>query len=141
MVETKPVTEGDVLNPFWGETHHLDPWHMGEALEFTIYDKGLVGSKTEGKVVLPSETFFPNGFSGMLSISGLQHAELQVEVQVVGTVGGVEAPVPVPTVMNYEAPQHVETSYTYNAPQAPQMVYTAPPMVTYAAAPQTVTTV
>merc|ERR1719225_2597909 len=38
-VETKPATEGDTLNPFWGETHTLGPWSPGEALEFTIYDK------------------------------------------------------------------------------------------------------
>merc|ERR550532_3199582 len=44
-IETKPVTEGDMQNPFWGETHYLDSWHRGEPLEFSIYDKG---SKTEG---------------------------------------------------------------------------------------------
>jgi len=83
-VETSPVTDGDVLNPFWGETHHLDPWHMGEALEFTVYDKGLIGSKTEGKVILPSEYFQAQGFSGMLQISGLPHALLHVIVRPTG---------------------------------------------------------
>jgi len=84
MVETKPVTEGDVLNPFWGETHHLDLWQVGEALEFTVYDKGLVGSKTEGRVLLPSESFHMQGFSGMLQISGLPNALLHVIVRTVG---------------------------------------------------------
>jgi hypothetical protein len=83
-VETKTVTEGDVQNPFWGETHHLDPWHMGEALEFTVYDKGLIGSKTEGKVILPSEYFHSQGFSGMLQISGLPQALLHVIVRPIG---------------------------------------------------------
>jgi len=83
-VETKPVTEGDSLNPFWGETHHLGPWHQGESLEFTVYDKGLIGSKTEGKVVVSSELFYPNGFSGMLSISGLPHALLHVIIRPLG---------------------------------------------------------
>merc|ERR1712190_62121 len=83
-VETTPVTEGDTLNPFWGETHVSEPWHEGEPLEFSVYDKGLIGSKTEGKVVLGPEMFFPNGFSGMLSISGLPHAMLHVIVRLLG---------------------------------------------------------
>merc|ERR1712204_70986 len=83
-VETKPVTEGDTQNPFWGETHELEPWHEGEPLEFTIYDKGLIGSKTEGKALLSPEMFFPNGFSGMISISGLPQALLNVSVQILG---------------------------------------------------------
>merc|ERR1719150_500522 len=83
-VETKPVTEGDTLNPFWGETLHLGPWHEGESLEFTVYDKGLIGSQTEGKVILGPELFFPNGFSGMISISGLPHAMLHVIIRPLG---------------------------------------------------------
>jgi len=85
-VETKPVTEGDTLNPFWGETHTLGPWLQGEPLQFTVYDKGLIGSKTEGKVVIPPELFYPNGFSGMLPISGLPHALLHVIVRPLGTM-------------------------------------------------------
>jgi len=85
-VQTKPVTDGDTLNPFWGETHTLEPWHEGEPLEFTVYDKGLIGSKTEGKVVIAPELFFPNGFSGMLSISDLPHAILHVIVRPLGPV-------------------------------------------------------
>merc|ERR1712045_1052289 len=85
-VETKPVTEGDTQNPFWGETHVIEPWHAGEALEFSVYDKGLIGSKTEGKVVLGPELLFPNGFSGMLSISGLPHALLHVIVRPLGPI-------------------------------------------------------
>merc|ERR1712008_633270 len=54
-VETKPVTDGDTQNPFWGETHTWGPWHEGEPLEFTVYDKSLIGSKTEGKIVLGPE--------------------------------------------------------------------------------------
>merc|ERR1712079_309183 len=87
-VETRPVTEGDTQNPFWGETHVIKPWHAGEALEFSVYDKGLIGSKTEGQVVLGPELFFPNGFSGMLSISGLPHAMLHVIVRPLGPWGG-----------------------------------------------------
>merc|ERR550525_782961 len=83
-VETKPVTVGDSLNPVWSETHELEPWHPGEPLEFSVYDKGLLGSKTEGKATLPGELFFPNGFSGTLPIAGLSHALLYVAVRVLG---------------------------------------------------------
>jgi len=83
-VETKPVTAGDSLNPLWNETHELEPWHPGEPLEFSVYDKGLLGSKTEGKATLPGELFFPNGFSGTLPIAGLSHALLYVAVRVIG---------------------------------------------------------
>jgi len=83
-VETKPVAEGDTLNPFWGETHDVEPWYEGESLEFTVYDEGLVASKTEGKVLLPSDLFFPQGFSGMVAISGLPHALLHVIVRPLG---------------------------------------------------------
>jgi len=84
QVETKTVAEGDTLNPFWGETHNIDPWCEGESLEFTVYDKGLVASKTEGTAVLPSDLFFPQGFSGMVAISGLPHALLHVIVRPLG---------------------------------------------------------
>jgi len=83
-VETKPVTEGDTLNPFWGETLHLEPWHEGESLEFTVYDQGLTSSETEGKVVLTPEVFFPNGFSGTLMVSGLPDALLDVIIRPLG---------------------------------------------------------
>ena len=85
-VETKPATEGDMLNPFWGETHTLSPWSPGETLEFTVYDKGLIGAKTEGKVLLPPDIFYPQGFSGMLAISGLPHALLHVIIRPLGAM-------------------------------------------------------
>jgi len=85
-VETKPVSEGDTLSPFWGETHTVEPWCEGESLEFTVYDKGLMDSKTEGKVVLPSDLFFPHGFTGMVPISGLPDALLHIIVRPLGPV-------------------------------------------------------
>merc|ERR1711933_61239 len=48
-----------------------------------ILDKGLLGSKTEGKAELPSEIFYPHGFNGPLPISGLPEAFLEVAVQAV----------------------------------------------------------
>merc|ERR1712113_943418 len=69
-----------------GETHNVQPSYVGESLEFTVYDKGLMGSKTEGKAVLPSELFFPQGFSGMVAISGLPNALLHIIVRPLGPV-------------------------------------------------------
>jgi len=85
---TKPVTMGDTMNPVWGERLELQPWQPGEDLEFTVYDKGLIGSKTEGKVLLPSNMFYPNGFNGNLEISGLPGALLQIVVQPPGGSAG-----------------------------------------------------
>merc|ERR1719362_2805705 len=88
---TKPVTVGDTLNPVWGERLELQPWQPGEDLEFTVYDKGLIGAKTEGKAHLPSHMFCPNGFKGSLEISGLPGALLQIVVQPAGGTAGAYA--------------------------------------------------
>jgi len=62
----------------------MEPWCDGESLEFTVYDEGLIASKTEGKVVLPSDLFFPQGFRGMVAISGMPHALLHLIVRPLG---------------------------------------------------------
>merc|ERR550532_2885670 len=119
--ETKPVTEGDTINPVWNEVLELERWQPGEALEFTIYDKGLIGSKTEGRAMLPSEYFYPNGFRGMISVVGLPDARLRVEVpppagMMPGQVSGM-APMPV----TYQAPAPATSQFgtTYSAPPTP----------------------
>merc|ERR1719367_1953122 len=117
--ETRPVTEGDTLNPVWNETLELEAWQPGEALAFTVYDKGLIGSKTEGKAILPSEFFYPNGFRGMISVIDLPDARLRVEVpplagfMMQGQVSGM-APMPV----TYQAPAPATSQFntTYPAP-------------------------
>ena len=52
--------------------------------------------------MLPAEAFFPNGFSGMLNISALPGAFLQVDVQILPTVAA-ETP------MTEAAPSGVDT--------------------------------
>eukprot|EP00927_Polykrikos_kofoidii_P052187 TRINITY_DN45972_c0_g1_i1.p1 TRINITY_DN45972_c0_g1~~TRINITY_DN45972_c0_g1_i1.p1 ORF type:complete len:492 (+),score=59.69 TRINITY_DN45972_c0_g1_i1:161-1477(+) len=76
--ETRTVSK--TLDPVWNETHEVDAWHIGDPLEFTILDKGLLASKTEGRAVLPSEYFYPNGFDGDVPIEGLTNAILHVRV-------------------------------------------------------------
>jgi len=145
-VETQPATSGDTLNPVWDEAWEIEPWFQGEALEFTVYDKGLLGAKTEGKVTLASEHFFPQGFSGMVPISDLPNAQLQVEVQVLGAAGA-EPPAPAPDGVTYgvatgpvtyaAAPCGYGAVSSASAPQtfvtyaAPQVTYAAPPYAVY----------
>jgi len=104
-VETKTITEGDTLNPVWNETLELENWQVGEALELTVYDKGLIGSKTEGRMVLPSEFFFPNGFNGMVGIPDLPNSKLHMTLQVIGGVVAADAAAPQAT---YAAPTSME---------------------------------
>eukprot|EP00927_Polykrikos_kofoidii_P034426 TRINITY_DN29221_c0_g1_i1.p1 TRINITY_DN29221_c0_g1~~TRINITY_DN29221_c0_g1_i1.p1 ORF type:complete len:341 (-),score=54.77 TRINITY_DN29221_c0_g1_i1:96-1118(-) len=68
------------LDPVWNETHELNNWHPGEALEFIIYDKGLIGARTEGRCSLPSSLFYPHGFEGEIPLHGLLEASVYVRV-------------------------------------------------------------
>lgn len=77
-VETKAV--GKTLDPEWDESFQIEHWCVGEPLEFTLYDKGMLISRTEGTVCVPSDHFFPNGFEGRLSVTGLEHATLQIRI-------------------------------------------------------------
>ena len=77
---TNPVTTGDTMNPVWEERLDLWPWVPGEALEFTVRDKGLTDAQTEGKVHLPSDMFYPEGFNGKLDISDVPGAQLEVHI-------------------------------------------------------------
>eukprot|EP00928_Gymnodinium_smaydae_P036671 TRINITY_DN255_c0_g7_i1.p1 TRINITY_DN255_c0_g7~~TRINITY_DN255_c0_g7_i1.p1 ORF type:complete len:2183 (-),score=436.61 TRINITY_DN255_c0_g7_i1:285-6833(-) len=72
------------LDPVWNEAFELDPWQVGEALLFTVYDRGMICSKTEGKVKLQSASFYPAGFEGVLPIDGLPGATLTVRVSIGG---------------------------------------------------------
>lgn len=113
-IETKQVKEGDTMNPFWGETHHIEPWHMGESLEFTVYDKGLLGSKTEGRVTLTPDLFYPNGFSGMVQINGLPHALLHIIVRAMG-------PASMSAAEGRTAGEAIETGMQQNFGEVPMM--------------------
>merc|ERR1712232_63066 len=70
-----------------------EPWQTGEPLEFTVYDKGSLMSKKEGKALLPSDYFEQHEFEGEIPIDGLQHARLYVRVSVGGPLEQ-EAPMP-----------------------------------------------
>eukprot|EP00927_Polykrikos_kofoidii_P046563 TRINITY_DN40764_c0_g1_i1.p1 TRINITY_DN40764_c0_g1~~TRINITY_DN40764_c0_g1_i1.p1 ORF type:complete len:829 (+),score=125.79 TRINITY_DN40764_c0_g1_i1:72-2558(+) len=74
--ETRAVHK--TLEPVWNEEHELEPWHVGEPLEFTVYDQGLMGSRLEGKVLVQSDLFYPNGFEGDLAFPG--NATLRVRI-------------------------------------------------------------
>jgi len=82
-LQTRPVVSrtGD---PVWNEISELEPWHAGEALEFTVCEQGLSGRAFHGTAVLQSERFYPQGFSGDLVISGRPQAVLRVAVRPAG---------------------------------------------------------
>eukprot|EP00927_Polykrikos_kofoidii_P044105 TRINITY_DN38163_c0_g1_i1.p1 TRINITY_DN38163_c0_g1~~TRINITY_DN38163_c0_g1_i1.p1 ORF type:complete len:881 (+),score=119.53 TRINITY_DN38163_c0_g1_i1:120-2762(+) len=77
--ETKAISS--TLNPEWNETHELEPWSVGEPLEFTVYDQGAIGSKVEGFAAVPSSKFYPHGFEGIIPLSGLKDATLTVRIE------------------------------------------------------------
>eukprot|EP00927_Polykrikos_kofoidii_P085695 TRINITY_DN9385_c3_g1_i1.p1 TRINITY_DN9385_c3_g1~~TRINITY_DN9385_c3_g1_i1.p1 ORF type:complete len:839 (-),score=202.87 TRINITY_DN9385_c3_g1_i1:94-2460(-) len=69
------------LEPVWNETFDVDTWSVGEPLEFTVFDTGLFGDQPiEGKVSLPSDSFYPDGFEGDLPISGLSSVSLYLHI-------------------------------------------------------------
>eukprot|EP00927_Polykrikos_kofoidii_P084287 TRINITY_DN8839_c0_g1_i3.p1 TRINITY_DN8839_c0_g1~~TRINITY_DN8839_c0_g1_i3.p1 ORF type:complete len:1250 (+),score=240.71 TRINITY_DN8839_c0_g1_i3:677-4426(+) len=70
----------NTFDPEWNETSEMEPWSVGDPLEFVIEDQGSLGSKAEGSVMLPSDKFYPKGFDGELTINGLEHATLCVRV-------------------------------------------------------------
>jgi len=128
---TTPVTMGDTLNPVWGEKLELQPWQPGEDLEFTVYDKGLIGAKTEGRVLLPSHMFYPNGFNGSLEISGLPGALLQIVVQPAGAAAGTYSMTGTSGGVTYSSP----AAYSAGPPTS-GMTYSssiAPPATTFSA--------
>merc|ERR1712129_20494 len=109
---TRPVTAGDTINPVWNETLELDAWQPGESLEFVVYDRGLMGSKTQSKTTLPSEFFYPNGFRGVISLAGLPNARLRIEVLPATATAGTKqfSSMVVPLPLPYQGPAVVSSS-------------------------------
>lgn len=71
------------LTPEWNEEHALPGWLPGEALVFTVYDKGMITSRVEGKAMIGSDKFYPSGFEGELPLetgSAATGATLQVRI-------------------------------------------------------------
>lgn len=79
--QTQPL--GGSLNPMWNEVHELEPWYVGDRLEFAVYDKGLMGSRIMGKAELATE-HIQRGFAGELSLDAALGSVLHVMVQIIG---------------------------------------------------------
>jgi len=158
-IQTKPVTMAKKEdNAEWNEEHVVEPWNAGEELVFTVYDKGLMGSKVEAKCVLPSEYFWPTGFQGEVPFEGLPEGLLFVSVvpedpSVAGPTAGVSvgqaqqfvqhdplaqlrAQLP-PNARIVGEPRFSHTTYGAPPQAQPAVTYAAPQAMTYAA-PQTV---
>merc|ERR1712232_972763 len=70
------------LDPEWNESHDL-LYTVGEPLEFTVFDKGAVGSKTEGTATITSDQLQSGGFDGELEIrteKGDAHGKLYIKI-------------------------------------------------------------
>lgn len=76
-VETKALHK--TLSPVWNEEHEIDPWNVGEALEFILYDNAL-HRPYEGRAIIPSDVFFPHGFEGELDLVPVDGAKLRVQI-------------------------------------------------------------
>eukprot|EP00928_Gymnodinium_smaydae_P067709 TRINITY_DN5070_c4_g1_i1.p1 TRINITY_DN5070_c4_g1~~TRINITY_DN5070_c4_g1_i1.p1 ORF type:complete len:1035 (+),score=243.79 TRINITY_DN5070_c4_g1_i1:77-3181(+) len=100
------------LDPQWNEVHEVDPWRVGESLTFTVYDKGTIGSKTEGKITVPSRYFYPQGFEGEVPIEGLEHSMLYVRIVPAGASDVLDAngqPFPAQQQQHQQQPTAVPT--------------------------------
>lgn len=106
MCQTKAVKSTD---PTWDETHLLEPWTDGEALEFAIYDKGMLPGcdKTEAMVEISSDRFFPKGFWGDLQLPGVSNATVTVGITPVTGSASSLTKVPPPTLLVGQ-PLHAE---------------------------------
>eukprot|EP00927_Polykrikos_kofoidii_P071645 TRINITY_DN678_c0_g1_i1.p1 TRINITY_DN678_c0_g1~~TRINITY_DN678_c0_g1_i1.p1 ORF type:complete len:922 (-),score=173.11 TRINITY_DN678_c0_g1_i1:78-2741(-) len=77
------------LDPDWNYVVQIPGWLPGEALEFSIWDKDVWPKSDDliGRATLPSNAFFPHGFSGELQVydeqakPGSHRAFLILEVQ------------------------------------------------------------
>eukprot|EP00928_Gymnodinium_smaydae_P080194 TRINITY_DN63942_c0_g1_i1.p1 TRINITY_DN63942_c0_g1~~TRINITY_DN63942_c0_g1_i1.p1 ORF type:complete len:579 (+),score=124.28 TRINITY_DN63942_c0_g1_i1:142-1878(+) len=74
------------LDPVWNETHRLPVCHVGDKLQFTVYDSDLVGSDDSLGYATLEWNEFKKGFNGtlMLEDAGKHQgrASLTVEVEV-----------------------------------------------------------
>eukprot|EP00927_Polykrikos_kofoidii_P007191 TRINITY_DN12930_c0_g1_i1.p1 TRINITY_DN12930_c0_g1~~TRINITY_DN12930_c0_g1_i1.p1 ORF type:complete len:991 (-),score=134.82 TRINITY_DN12930_c0_g1_i1:123-3095(-) len=66
--------------PEWNETHIIEPWRTDQSLEFSVHHLGVFGSRTQGRIIVPSSLFFPDGFCGELPIDGLNQSTLTVSI-------------------------------------------------------------
>lgn len=79
-------TIAKTMSPEWNEMHHLEGYHQGDNLKFTVYDQGVAGSKTEGSAIIDNQDFYPNGFEGELPLQGLEQATVSIRIVPLGVV-------------------------------------------------------
>eukprot|EP00929_Paragymnodinium_shiwhaense_P021552 TRINITY_DN14020_c0_g1_i2.p1 TRINITY_DN14020_c0_g1~~TRINITY_DN14020_c0_g1_i2.p1 ORF type:complete len:838 (+),score=190.53 TRINITY_DN14020_c0_g1_i2:100-2613(+) len=78
-MECKTAVVRKSVDPYWNETHELG-WNRGDSLEFSVFDQGLLNKKLEGKVIVPADVFYPNGFVGEVPLSGVSKAKLHISI-------------------------------------------------------------
>lgn len=94
--ETKAVPAS--TTPAWNETHELDVWCVGGALEFTLLSLAANRARGEAKAVIASDYFYPSGFQGTVPLVTLADLDGDVAaalyVQILPSVSAVVASPP-----------------------------------------------
>merc|ERR1719353_459548 len=58
----------DTEDPVWNHIDYFLDYIIGDTLQFNVYDKDPVVDDFLGTVSMPSDAFYPHGFSGELSL-------------------------------------------------------------------------
>jgi len=75
----------------WNEAHVIEGYFPGDSLEFTVCDQGMMGHRSEGKVLIDHTHFYnEQGFEGDLPIDGLPHATLSVRIHCLGPISQLQ---------------------------------------------------
>eukprot|EP00927_Polykrikos_kofoidii_P058046 TRINITY_DN52339_c0_g1_i1.p1 TRINITY_DN52339_c0_g1~~TRINITY_DN52339_c0_g1_i1.p1 ORF type:complete len:188 (+),score=27.40 TRINITY_DN52339_c0_g1_i1:70-633(+) len=76
----KTKTKPNTLNPEWNESFTLNNFSPGNSIELTVYNQGALIARTEGKVLLKSDEFWPHGLEEDIAIPGVPGAMLTVSI-------------------------------------------------------------
>eukprot|EP00929_Paragymnodinium_shiwhaense_P078033 TRINITY_DN40357_c0_g1_i1.p1 TRINITY_DN40357_c0_g1~~TRINITY_DN40357_c0_g1_i1.p1 ORF type:complete len:2198 (-),score=442.54 TRINITY_DN40357_c0_g1_i1:83-6196(-) len=77
------------VDPEWHEELTLEPWYVGDSLQISIWDQmtgngswyaHLPKPSRLGEIIVPSPTFFPQGFEGELPLMGCDRANLTLSI-------------------------------------------------------------
>jgi hypothetical protein len=74
-LKTKVIT--DDLNPVWNFRDVMPGYKVGDNLQFKVFDEDLAADELLGLAQLPHERFYPDGFTGELSLTDLKGNEAE----------------------------------------------------------------
>lgn len=74
-LKTMAIT--DDLNPVWNFRDVMPGYKVGDDLQFKVFDEDLAADELLGMVQLPHDQFYPDGFTGDLSLMDQKGAEAE----------------------------------------------------------------